>query len=96
MLTSQAYRCVRSCASTLYPAVDATVYLEIFEGENFRENDDQEDFAEKTFAGSYYRPKKTFANGPRFALFAKVFSLESFPLYGICSIYYGIYHQNAI
>ena len=65
-----------------------------FEGENVRENNEYEDFAEKTFADSQYKPdmglsafamlaQETFTNGLRSAKFAKVFSPESFPLYGI-------------
>ena len=33
-----------------------TIQRETFEGENVCEKNDYEDFAEKTFADSYYRP----------------------------------------
>ena len=75
----------------------------IFEGENFREMVEKCDFAEKTFmrllARTTYRPpslqtimEKTFAERHKTVKFVKVFSLESFPLYSICTYMY-IYIQ---
>ena len=65
-----------------------------FRGRNFRGSEGSENFAEKTFTdclkpiiGGCDTPQnfveKTFADGPQTSKSAKVFSLESFPLYGM-------------
>ena len=70
-----------------------TVQRETFEGENFRGSIGSENFAEKTFTdcvkqiiGGCGTPpnfaEKTFTDGSQTLKSAKVFSLESFPLYG--------------
>ena len=61
--------------------------------ENFRKLVEKKIFAEKTFADCLLVPPKdtmvpnflenTFANSHKTSKFVKVFSLESFPLYGI-------------
>ena len=63
-----------------------------FEGENFRKSTSTKisrrklsrilAIDRKLVARARDVCEKTFANGPRSAKFAKVFSLESFPLYG--------------
>ena len=67
-----------------------------FKGENFRRSVGSENFTEKTFT-DFLKPnisgcsmpqnfiEKTFADGSRTSKFTKVFSLESFPLYSMCT-----------
>ena len=76
---------------------------ESYEGGNFRELVEKWHFAEKTFMRLLARTtycqsslqtimEKTFAERHRTVEFVKVFSLESFPLYSICTYMY-IYIQ---
>ena len=60
-------------------------------GENFRESW-KKDFRREHFHKNATRPnfmEKTSANGHKTLKFMKVFSLESFLLYGITSLIYG-------
>ena len=87
------YRPEGICMETVYmrisyyamnlESLDAIIIVGNFRGRNFCENDEREDFPEKTFADSCYRldmsctsiytmfTKKSFADGPRSAIFVK-------------------------
>ena len=81
-----------------------TVQRETFTGENFSELVENINCLEKTFTSCLLVPlkdatplnftEKTSANSHKTSKFAQVFSLESFPLYGMCFLSFSPKTKN--